>query len=205
MLVATAVVPKADLVRFVESVTPLRIDIDAARGRSLTLGHAAVTLVSGAGLRLRGDARVTWDFAHVAIPVTVNAWQLMLVPRIAPQGHPHVLVFEPVLEDLDLKLVPGFVDEKVAGAIRAEVAKNRERLAWDFARTLTKRLPLPARVSPPSAFEIFPLGGEVSVSESELRLELHFEARFEKKAGATEATQLGVAGGPIAAIGARIL
>ena len=117
MLVATVLVPKADLERLVRSATPLRIDLDAERGRSLTLGRSQVSLVRGTGLRLRGDGRLRWDFARVPIAVTIKAWQVMLVPRIAPRGHPHVLLFEAVLEDLEVKLVPGSVDEKIADAL----------------------------------------------------------------------------------------
>jgi hypothetical protein len=111
-----------------------------------------------------------------------------LVPRIKSRGDSHVLSLEPVLEELDVKLVPGFVDEKIADAIRGGIAQNRDRLAWDFARTLSKRLPLPAKISPAKTFEILAVGGEVSVNESEMRLALRFETRFfdEERAAATE-------------------
>lgn len=186
MLVATAVIPETDLVTLMESITPLRVTIDEERHRSISLGRPKVELVAGRGLRLRGDGHVVWDFAHVPIPVTINAWQLLFVPRISSRGRSHVLSFAPDLEELDVKLVPGFVDERIAEAIRAAISQNRDRLAWDFARTLSKRLPLPANVSPSNTFEISPVGGDVSVSEAEVRLELRFEARFETRAAATE-------------------
>jgi hypothetical protein len=187
MLLATALIPKADLAGLVESITPLTVTIDEERGRVVTLGRPEVELVSGRGLRLRGDAHVSWDFALVPIPVTIKAWQLMFVPRVTSKGSSHVLRFEPELEELDVKLVPGFVDEKIADAIRNSIAQNRDRLAWNFARTLSRRLPLPRRVAPANTFEIFPVGGEVSVSEVEIILTLRFEARFEKRAAVAEA------------------
>jgi hypothetical protein len=179
MLVATAVVPESDLVRLVASLTPVTVTIDEERGRVVTIGPLQQTqLVAGAGLRLRGDARVSWDFAGLPIPVTVEVWQLLLQPKIVSNDGAHVLLFEPVLEDLELKLVPGIVDEKVADAIRDGLARNRDRLAWNFARTLSRRIPLPARVAPATTFEILAVGGDVSVTESEMRLVLRFEARF---------------------------
>jgi hypothetical protein len=188
MLLATAIVPKTDLCRLIDSITPLRVTVDEQRGRVISLSRPTVELVPGRGLRLRGTARVVWDFALVPIPVTVNKWQLLFVPRVESTDSVHVLRFEPELEELEVKLVPGFVDEKIADSIRGAIAKIRERLAWNFARTLSKRLPLPAKISPRSTFEIFPIGGDVSVDDRELQLMLRFEARFERERRFDETT-----------------
>ena len=179
-MLLTAVVTKAELASLVDALTPLRITIDEKRARSVTLGRPEIELVPGHGLRLRGDARIAWDVAGVAISVTLQAWQVLLVPRIASRARSRVLSFEPVIERLDLKLVPGFLDDKIAGAIRDGIAESRHRLAWDFARTLSRRLPLPARISPARSFEILAVDGEASVSESELRLSVRFEARIDR-------------------------
>ena len=180
-MLLTASVTKAELVALIDALTPMRVTIDERRGRALTLGRPEVSLVAGRGLRLRGDGRIAWDVAGVAIPVTVQVWQVLLVPRIASRGRSRVLSFEPVIEELDLKLVPGFLDGKIAGAIREGIAQHREKIAWDFARTLSKRLPLSARISPAGVFEIVATGGEVEVGESELRLGVRFEARIEQR------------------------
>lgn len=179
MLLATAIIPGTDLARLVESITPFRVTIDEERGRAVTLDRPTLELVSGEGIRLRGSGHVSWDFAHVPIPVRVNAWQFLFVPRVASHGGSHVLSLEPRLEELDVRLVPGLVDEKIADAIRRAIARNQNRLAWDFGRTLSRRLPLPATVSPTSTFTIFPVGGEASVNVREVQLVLRFEARFE--------------------------
>jgi len=181
-MLLTAVVAKAELVSLVESFTPMRIDIDERRGRFVTLGRPEVELVAGKGLRLRGDARVSWDVAGVAIPVTLQAWRVLLIPRIVSRGRSRVLSFEPAIEELDLKLVPAFLDDAIAGAIREAIAQNRGKIAWDFARTLSKRLPLPSRIAPAKTFEILAMDGQVEVTSSELRLAVRFEARVEARA-----------------------
>lgn len=183
-MLLTAVVSKAELVTLVASLTPTRINIDERRGRFVTLGRPELDLVPGRGLRLRGEARVSWDVAGVAIPVTLQAWQVLLVPRIVSRGRSRVLSFEPVIEELDLKLVPAFLDDAIVGAIREGVSHNRDKIAWDFARTLSKRLPLPAKISPAKTFEILAVDGEVEVSSTELRLAVRFETRVESGAAA---------------------
>jgi len=177
-MLLTAVLTRDEIERLVASLTPVRITIDERRGRSITVGRPKVELVSGHGLRLRGEARVHWDFIALPIPVMIRAWQVLLQPRIASGESSQVLACNPVIEELDVKMVPGFVDEKVADAIRGLIEKHRDRLAWNFSRTLSRRLLLPERISPTKTFEILAVEGDVSVTEAEMRLAVRFDARF---------------------------
>lgn len=180
-MILTALATKAELAALVESFTPLRVTIDERRGRALTLARPHLELVPGRGLRLRGAARISWDVAGVAIPVTIQGWQLLLAPKIVPREGARVLLFEPVVERLDVRLLPGFIDDKIARAIRESIAKNRERIAWKFTRTLSKRWPLSVRVAPITAFELVAVDGEVAVTERELRMSVRFEARVHRE------------------------
>lgn len=176
-MMLSAVVHKDELVALLDSLTPLRL---VTEKRTVTLGRPRAELVAGAGVRLRGDARIDWDLGGVAIPVTVQSWQVLLVPRIATRKRSRVLAFDPVVESLDLKLVPGFFGDKIADAIREGIAQKRDRLAWDFARTLSRRFPLSAKIAPPRFFEIAATDGTVTVTETELRLTVTFQARIER-------------------------
>jgi hypothetical protein len=186
LLTATAVIPSADFVSLLESLGSVRVTV-GDRQRVVTLGRPTIKLVAGQGLRLRGEAHITWDFALVTIPVTINVWQILLAPKVVPHDGSHVLLFDPRIEKLDIKRVPGFVDEKVAHAIRTTLEKNRDRLAWDFTRTLSLQLRLPSMISPSMAFELIPRGGDVSVNESDVRLAVRFEARFRERPAVAEA------------------
>lgn len=175
-MLLTAAVTKAEIAALVDALAPLSVSLDERRGRSITLGRPRIELVPEAGIRLRGDARLTWDVAGVAIPVTLQAWQVLLMPRIVER---RALAFEPVIEILDLKRVPGFLDDKIAGAISDGIAQNRAKLAWPFARTLSKQLALPARIGG-GAFVLAAVDGAVGVSEEDVRLTLRFEAGVER-------------------------
>ncbi|MBX3261368.1 MAG: hypothetical protein KF782_16910 [Labilithrix sp.] len=176
-MLLTATVSKAEVVALVGALTPMRVCIDERRRRAVTLNRPEVAFVAGRGIRLRGDARVTWDVAGAEIPVTVQVWQVLLVPSVVARGRSRSLALEPVVEELELGFVPGFVDGKISRAIREGIAQKRERLAWDFARTLSRRLALPARIAPPRAFEIVAAAGDVDVGDTELRLGVRFETR----------------------------
>ncbi|MBX3229140.1 MAG: hypothetical protein KIT84_02305 [Labilithrix sp.] len=174
-MLLTAAVTKEEIGALVGALTPLAVAIDAQRGRSIALGRPRLELVPDAGLRLRGDARVTWDVAGVAIPVTLEAWQLLLVPRVVTREPRRVLALEPVIERLDLKGVPAFVDGKIARAIGGAVAQHREKLVWNFAETLSRRLALPARIGG-GTFALSAVDGAVAVSAEDVKLTLRFEA-----------------------------
>lgn len=183
-MLLTAHVTKAELTSLLGSLTPMRVMIDEQRERSVTLGRPELKFVPGKGLRLRGDARIAWDVAGIAVPVALQGWQLLLVPRIHAKDTARLLALEPVVEELDLKLVPGFLEEKIADAITEWISRSRTRIAWNFARTLSKRLPLPRRIVPMQSFEIVAVDGEVEVTESELRLAVRLEATIERGAHA---------------------
>lgn len=200
-MLLSAVVTKDELVALLEAITPLRVAIDERRGRAVTLGRPrAVDLVPGEGLRVRGGARIAWDVAGLGIPITLQTWQMMLVPRIAARGRARVLVFDPIVEALEMKLVPGFLDEKIADVLREGLAQNRRKLAWDFTRTLSKRLPLPARIGPARLFEIAAIDGTVTVTDSEVRLTVKLEARVERPAPTRSPDSAPRAGPPARAV-----
>jgi len=174
-MLVTAAVSKAEIVTLVDALTPLRLAIDERRGRVITLGRPRVELIPDRGIRLRGDARITWDVAGVTVPVTLQAWQLLLVPRV-DRG---ALVLEPLVEALDLKGVPAFLDDKIANAIRGEIAQRSQKLAWDFARKLSKRWPLPARLGA-GAFSLAATEGAAAITADDVRLTLRFVPAIER-------------------------
>ncbi|MFO0738943.1 MAG: hypothetical protein U0270_23815 [Labilithrix sp.] len=178
-MLLTAAVTKAEIAALVDALTPLGVVIDEHRGRSITLGRPRLELVPDAGIRLRGDARLTWDVAGVAIPVTLKAWQVLLVPRIVDRESGRALAFEPVIEVLDLKRVPGFLDDKIARAIGDGLAQNRSKLSWELGRVLSKQLALPARIGG-GTFALSAVDGAVGVSEEDVKLTLRFEARIDR-------------------------
>jgi hypothetical protein len=176
-----AILTKDDLASVIEQITPLRVTVRPRR--VITLGRPCkVELVAGAGLRVRGDARFTWDVGGLTIPVTLRSWQIMLVPSFAARNGGHVLAFDPVLEDLDFKRVPMFLDGRIAEAINDGLAANKHKLSWDFEKTLSLVRPLPDKISPAGEMTLAPTGGNVTVTATDLRLTLEFGFRVRRDA-----------------------
>jgi hypothetical protein len=175
---------KDEIERVAAELTPLRIDL--GRKRSVSFGRPAlVELVPKTGLRVRGDAKMIWDFAGLTLPIALRTWQLLLVPSVVRRDGSLFLAFDPVLEDLDFKRVPGFFDERIADAINEGVASQRGRLSWNLARLLGSSTRLPARVSPAGSIELVPVAAHVDIAATELRIEVELSAAVVVQAVAT--------------------
>ena len=187
-MILSAIVKKSELALVLESLFPLRVVLDAERGRSVIFEHASIELVRGRGLRLAGDARVSWDLAGVSLPIRVEAWQLLLEPRIGAvvAGKTHVLALSPVLERFELRSCPGLVEGRIADALERGLDRARDRLAWDFARTLSRRFFLPPRIDPARALDIAVAGGACAVTDEELALRVELTARIPVQPGKLE-------------------
>lgn len=180
----TLSIGKHEIDRVVTELTPLKIDL--GRKRSVAFGRPEVVeLVPKTGLRVRGDARMVWEVAGLTFPVTLRTWQLLLVPSIARREGLLVLAFDPVLEDLDFKRVPGFFDERIIDAVNEGVASQRGKLSWNLSRVLGSSARLPARLSPGGSLDIVPVAARVDVAASELRIEIDLDAMVSGHAVAT--------------------
>jgi hypothetical protein len=174
----SATITKDELVRSIRDLTPLRIDL--GRRRSVTFGRPElVELVPNAGLRVRGDAKMVWEIAGLPLPVSLRAWQVLLVPSVVELDGGHVLAFDPVLEDLDFKRVPGLY--RIIDAINEGVASQRRKLAWNLSRALSVRTSLMrTRIVPEATFTLAPVSATVAVTASEVRLDATLEARIRR-------------------------
>lgn len=170
-----AVVTKNDFARVFDELTPLRIDLGSGRVIAFETPKT-VDLIRGSGLRVRGDAQVTWEALGISIPMTVRAWQILLVPSMVARGDDHVLAFDPKLEELDLKSIPNMVGSRIADAVNEALASERGKLAWNISRTLSWQRMLGPRFAPTRNFHLKPSRGEVEVTAEEFRLTIHFDA-----------------------------
>jgi hypothetical protein len=174
-----AVFTKGDLADLVGEIAPFEVELGRRPRRAVSLGAPSlVELVPGAGLRVRGDARLAWDALGMTIPVVVRRWQVLLAPHVVRDEGVLALAFDPRLEALELGSGPGIVSDTIAQAVHTGLVAQKKKLVWAFGRTLAVRKTLPERVQPPTRFDLAPTDADVEVTESELRLTLRLEASF---------------------------
>jgi hypothetical protein len=135
--------------------------------------------VAGEGIRVHTAAAIRWTALGIAIPVTIKSIALILRPAIITDEQPGgSLVFRPEIEGTDFKMVPAFVDARIARAINAELSKQGDRLAWPFGTSLALRTPLPPSITPATQFELAAEDAVVETTDHQLTLELTLSMRF---------------------------
>lgn len=173
-----AVLTKADLVRFIDEMTPFDVEISRRPRRLVSLGKPTeVELVAKAGLRVQGDARIVWEMASLPVSLTVRRWQLLLRPVFVPregQALPS-LALDPVVETLDFKRTPGFLDERVGEAVNELLLAQRGKLVWNVGETLGFTRPLSDKIAPRKDFVLAPVHGRVDVTDDEVVLSFDFD------------------------------
>ena len=173
----SAVVTKDDLTLLVQQLTPFEIALGGSR--SAVLGRPQrIELVPDKGLRLRGDAKLSWDFAGLTLPVSLRTWQLLLEPTVVmARDGSHSLRFDAEIEELDFRNVPAFLDGKIAAAINDGLASQKKKLAWAISRALGVRVELPKRLSPKGRFELVPRDVKLYITAEAIELAVQFESR----------------------------
>lgn len=110
--------------------------------------------VAGQGVRVRTSAELQWSAIGFALPVTIHALDLMLVPAITRDDRGPKLVFRPTVESADIKHLPAFVDDAVTRRLNAALAAQGDLLGWHFGESLDLRFPLPGNLSPVDAVQL---------------------------------------------------
>jgi hypothetical protein len=165
------VVTRDELAALAAELVPVRIVLREHPYSAVSFGRALkLDLIEKQGIRIRGDARIALSVAGLTMQVGVRAWQILLRPAIT--GEVPALAFDPVLEDLDLERVPGFLDERIVEGVNEALAGGRQKLAWRFAEKLGALRTLPAKVSPRGTFRFVASSATAVVTSTELRFDV---------------------------------
>ena len=169
---------RVDLGHFLAMLTPLTIRLSdpADPLRELVVAPPdSIELVPGRGLRLVTTLLLSWTLAGVDVPIRASSAQLLFLPALAVKDGREELIFSLLLEAIDLRHVPGFLDTTILERINKAFAEDDATISWDFLKTLSFRFQMPARVSSVSGITLAAVGGTVKVTEEEIQLTATFE------------------------------
>lgn len=176
-----------DLIEALEHFTPLEIRLGDLEGkeRSLLVERPdRVTLVPDRGLRIETTARLSWTIAGLAVPITIQAAQMLLVPEIAQKDGRDVLRFQLRVESADLRHVPAFVDAKVVDQVNEALQADDARPTWRFLDTLSFSVRLPARLRSARTFELTAHWGAFEITDTAIVFTVSYDSAVKKADGA---------------------
>ena len=171
-----AILTPRDCSDFVESITPLTVDL--GQDRMLVVARPRrVELVPDKGLRVQTVGHVVWTVAGVKLPVNIRVASLLLTPSIEKREGRDALGLRVRVEKLDFSVLPDFIDETVLHRINDVLSKHDDALVWRFPRTFDHFVALPKRVESATGVDIHTRWGKVRVTESALVLAVSFDVR----------------------------
>ncbi|MEP7123613.1 MAG: hypothetical protein ABJE95_21975 [Byssovorax sp.] len=183
-----AIISQEDLVQVLEEFLPVKIFLDqdeTGEGekkkdepeRSLLLHPASqITLVPEEGVRVTCPAEITWSIAGISPTMKIDELKVMIRPRVVEKNKGHVLEFGMEVEEADFHALPGFIDDTIAKAVNAALAKKKP--AWNFTETLTRTVGLGKMFDPVEDLKIEVQWGKTKIGGESLGLVVSFKLGF---------------------------
>jgi len=123
-----------------------------------------VELIPDVGLRIASNGRLRYKLAGLSLPLTIRRVELVLAPKVlTPAPDDFRLAFELRIENADLELVPGLVDQALSDRINEVLRAEKTPLVWDFGKTFNKSVRMPERLEPLSHLLLSAKGGQIRV------------------------------------------
>jgi len=180
----SATLDHATVAELLSELLPLTIDLgdEAHKDRYIVIEPPQLLeFVPKIGLRIQTGAQLRWTVAGVGVPFTVSSVRLLLRPVVdLDKGRLNLCI---KLEDTDLKNLPKAIDRGVVSQLNARLSARPDALGWDYKKTLSLELKLPAKMAPLAAFAMSAGNLEVEIDEAALQLTLPLPMRFLRAMG----------------------
>lgn len=178
----SAELSEGDLARLLNELLPVTLDLDPLgvdSGRRWIRFNepTLVDFVPKMGLRVQTSAQLQWTALGIKVPVSVTNVELFVEPLIRSDERGPKLVFRPEIKTADFKHLPGFADRALTSIINTALAAEGDLLGWHMGESLQQTVPLPANLTPVSAFAMS--AGDVSVEVKERSFLLHLKVEMQ--------------------------
>jgi hypothetical protein len=172
-----------DLTVFAQKLFPVHLALEGgnAHGRHVYLGQPRTfELVADQGLRVEMRARVRWPLLGIEVPIDVPSVTAMLRVKVLQRDGEDVFAFAPEIEELDISMLPGFVDRGLKNAVNKAIAGDLDHLTWRFTHTLDFVVDVPEAV-PARRLHLAAKWGDVVVTAEGLLLVATFDADLSER------------------------
>jgi len=176
-----ALLAKDDLDKAMSDLCPLRIRLEK-EGNILISDPRDLVLIAGVGLRMSVTVDLHWPILGIQVPVSVRSATLEVRPQILKKQEGEDLTFKLHIDDVDLSMLPEFVDRGVVDLVNAELDAKHVELAWSFTKTLSHVFALPDVLASAGAIDLRAAWGSVKITDEALVLAVSFRATVAPRA-----------------------
>jgi hypothetical protein len=177
---AEAIFSKDDLEEVTGQLFPLRIHIGAG-GNVLLTDRRDLAFLPDVGLRMTITAEIHWPVLGVHVPVSVRSATLEIRPEIVERPGGGTLTFKLHLYDVDVSMLPDFVDRGIVDLVNRELEAKHVELSWGFTKTLSHVFNLPEALASAGGLDLRAGSGRVKITGDALALAVSFGARVQPR------------------------
>jgi hypothetical protein len=147
-----------------------------------------LALLPDVGLRVSVAAEVEWPLLGLPIPVSIRSATLEIKPEIQTEAAVEKLTFKLRLEDVDLSMLPAFVERGIVERINEELDAKHIELSWSFTKTLSHVFELPRVIASGRAIELSAKWGRVKITSEALAFAVSFQTGVHPRTSEPEAS-----------------
>jgi hypothetical protein len=129
-----------------------------------------------------------WPLLGIHIPVSIRSATLEIKPEIQTVAALERLTFRLGLEDVDLSMLPAFVERGIVERINKELDAKHVELSWSFTETLSHVFELPSAIASGRAIELSAKWGRVKITSEALAFAVSFQTEVHPRTSEPEAS-----------------
>jgi hypothetical protein len=126
-------------------------------------------------------AEIHWPVLGVHVPVSVRSATLEIRPEIVERPGGDTLTFKLHLDDVDVSMLPDFVDRGIVDLVNRELEAKHIELSWGFTKTLSHVFDLPEALASAGGLDLRAGSGRVKITGEALALAVSFGARVQPR------------------------
>jgi len=162
-------ISRSELMELLKSAFPLHVAISADGEAWIEINElAGIKYEPGLGVVLRCSARVNYPLPVLPDSFTLTEVAVTILPLIIEREGRTYMQFKVDVSDIDLKFLPGFVDDVVSDKINSAIKDRADKIAWNASKTLNRHVRFPKRLSLLRGLDLGPVRATLEVANEGL-------------------------------------
>lgn len=166
---AVLTISRSELKELLKSAFPIHVAISADGEAWVEVTELdGIKYEPGHGIVLRCAARVNYPIPVLPDTFTLSEVAITVMPVIVEREGKTFMQFNVDVSELDLKFIPGFVDDVISDKINDAIRDKAHKIAWNVSKTLDRLIRFPERLSLLRGIELGPVRATMEVANEGL-------------------------------------
>jgi|GEM_PF-1836559 len=166
---AVLTISRSELKELLKSAFPIHVAISADGEAWVEVTELdGIRYEPGHGIVLRCAARVNYPIPVLPDTFTLSEVAITVKPMIVEREGKTFMQFKVDVSELDLKFIPGFVDDVITDKLNGAIRDKADKIAWNVSKTLNRLIHLPQRLTLLRGVELGPVRATMEIANEGL-------------------------------------